>query len=291
MIVWKDLELKCEPEIDEALRQSSIILSDYTCTNLWMWNELRHYQWTKIDNDICIKFKQKDHEIYLFPIGGGSHIDTISKLYEKNHKFVMRAIPEDQIPELKKLKFTYTVEVENDRSDYIYLYQDLLHLVGNKFQAKRNLIYQFERKYDYNFFEISPVLIPYLIDMLDIWFKEHQDKGHHIEQEYIAVKRALENYFNLPLKGGALIVDEKVVGFSFAEMVNPSMWLIHAEKAHLDYKGSYQMLNNQLMHLLTPTQYVNKEESLGIPGLTQSKNSYHPVKILKKYCLRSSATQ
>ena len=32
-------------------------------------------------------------------------------------------------------------------------------------------------------------------------------------------------------------------------------------------------------------KYVNREEDVGVPGLRKSKESYHPVKMIKKYML------
>lgn len=288
---WKKLTFQDQPLINQALKKCPLHLSDYPFTNLWMWDELRNYHYAVIGEAVCLKFNEESQLIYLFPVGEKAPLKSIEILFKEHPSgqspFKMRAIPEEEIDSLKKLSFKTHIQEEENRFDYIYLFDDLLHLKGNRYQAKRNLIYQFERAYEYEYKELNGSLIPLVIAMEDKWFEKHKHKGHHIEWEYRAVRRALENYDKLPLKGGALLVEGNVIAFSFAELISKDMWLVHAEKADESFKGAYQTLAEQLIQHLAPAKFVNKEESLGIESLIKMKNSYHPVLMVKKYVLTS----
>jgi hypothetical protein len=270
---FRPLELIDRKVIEGALKLNPLSLSDYSFTNLWMWNPFRSYQILQLDGFICLKFQQEGEVIYLYPIGKGSRNEVLSKLIAlQSNKFTMRAIPENA-------SLDYPLVEEPDRADYIYLYEDLLELHGNRFQAKRNLIHQLEDEYDFEYQKITPELIPKIKKMEQKWFLEHSEA----EKEHQAVMHVLDDYFDLNAIGGALIVDEEVIAYSFAEYLTNEMLLVHVEKALTEFKGSYQMMNQQLLAHLNPVRYVNREEDLGLSNLRKIKNSYHPTRLEKKY--------
>lgn len=272
-MIFRPLELKDRNMIEGALKQNPLSLSDYSFTNLWMWNYFRTYQILQLDGFICLKFHQEGEEINLYPIGEGSRNKIISKLIARqNHKFTMRAIPENA-------SLDYPLIEEIDRSDYIYLYKDLLELQGNRFQAKRNLIHQLEDEYDFEYQRITPELIQKIKEMEQKWFLEHKEA----EKEHQAVMNVLDDYFELNTLGGTLIVNGEVIAYSFAEYLTNEMLVIHVEKALTSFKGSYQMMNQQLLKHINPVRYVNREEDLGLSNLRKIKNSYHPTRLEKKY--------
>jgi len=113
---------------------------------------------------------------------------------------------------------------------------------------------------------------------------EH-DKGSQADNE--GNKKALEVLDNLDayrLVGGALFVKDEVVGVSLGENVGDTLY-VHAEKADIEFHGSYPMVVNQFAKMFSTdeTVYINREEDDGVEGLRVSKLSYHPVMLLDKY--------
>jgi len=52
-------------------------------------------------------------------------------------------------------------------------------------------------------------------------------------------------------------------------------------------EGLSQLVNREFARLLfTECRYVNREQDLGEPGLRNSKLSYHPVELVKKFRVR-----
>ena len=267
---WHPLSLSDKSLIEDAFNQDPFPLSDYTFTNLWMWNGLRNYQIALIDEWLCIKFNENGREMLLYPLGKGNRTSLIEKL----RPFSMRAIPENN-----QLPFLLTPEPSH--FDYIYNYHDLVYLPGNKYQPKRNLIHQFKNNYDFTYREIDSTLIPFLYKMENKLFREHQT----VKKEHQALLRLLESFDQLKTLGGALLVKDEIVAFSFAEYLTKEMIVIHVERANKLFKGAYQMIHQQFLKHLTSVPYVNREEDLGFENLAQTKRSYHPIRLEKKFTL------
>ncbi|MBA3603553.1 MAG: DUF2156 domain-containing protein [Parachlamydiaceae bacterium] len=284
---WYPLILEHKALIDQALEENPLNLSDYTFTNLWIWNIHRHYQIAWIDNFLCIKFAEKGLTIFLYPIGSGSRQYVSEKLMEVEANFRMRAVPEEGIAELNELPLK--VEAETEHFDYIYAFTDLLYLQGDHFQPKRNFIHQFEKKYLFEYQEIALDLIPLIIDFEKKWYSEHKNPPQSLCMEHSGVLHALNDFTKLNIFGGVLIVDKKVVAYSFAEYLNKQMLVIHIEKALKDYKGAYAMIHQQLLMHSTIVPFVNREEDLNLDNLIKVKQSYHPIRFEKKFLLTKNS--
>ncbi len=282
---WKPLSLEHKPLIDQALEKSPLNLSDYTFTNLWIWNIHRHYLIALIDNLVCIKFIDKGRPLYLYPLGIGSRRHLVEKLMHVEPCFRMRAVPEDALIDLQELSFK--VEAETGHFDYIYAFEDLLFLEGDEFQPKRNFIHQFEKQYSFKYQKITSDLIPLIIVMEEMWFDEHKNPSRSLRMEHESVLIALKDFTKLNIFGGALTVDQKVIAYSFAEYLNKEMLVIHIEKALKDFKGAYAMINQQLLQHSSVVPYVNREEDLNLDNLIKGKLSYHPIRLEKKFLLSS----
>lgn len=283
---WNPLTLHHKPAVDEALQRSPLTLSDYNFTNLWMWNGYRRYEIAWIDHFLCIRFAEEGQQKFLYPLGEGSRIPIIRQLVEHTSSpFLMRAIPEEATDELRVLPWRLTPETEH--FDYIYVYQDLVQLEGNEYQAKRNFIHQFENRYTFEYRAIIPEILPEVIDTEMQWFSEHVDPPKELIHEHEAALRALNTFAELKVLGGSLWVDNHPIAYSLADYLSCQMIVIHVEKALHAYKGAYAMINHQFLTHLYPVKYVNREEDLGFGNLIKVKQSYHPIRLEKKYKLKA----
>lgn len=284
---WTPLSLDHKLLIENTFNRHPIRLADYTFTNLWMWNALRHYQVAYIDGFLCIRFNEQGKQKYLYPLGTGSQREIIRRLADESKAdFCMRAIPEKASEELKNLPWQLTPEFEH--FNYIYSYKDLLELVGNRYQSKRNFIRQFENLYAFHYQEITPELVPQIIEMENRWFKEHASH-EYLVHEHAGALRVLDNLNNLNILGGALIINGQVAAYTIAEYMSCQMLVVHIEKALQMYKGAYTTINQQLLQHLCKVTFVNREEDLGLINLAKAKQSYHPVFLEKSYQLSSKS--
>ena len=80
-----------------------------------------------------------------------------------------------------------------------------------------------------------------------------------------------------------------ICAVALAQRLNPDTLVMHVLKADPNIDGLYQvMLQEFLAHEGADFNYVNLEQDLGIEGLRKSKQSYHPVEMVKKYILSAS---
>lgn len=93
----------------------------------------------------------------------------------------------------------------------------------------------------------------------------------------------MENFSALGLKGGAILVDGKMIAFTIGSKVNNNTFDTHIEKASLDYEGSFTLINRDFARSLNKNYiYINREEDLGIEGLIKAKMSYKPCELIRK---------
>ena len=87
--------------------------------------------------------------------------------------------------------------------------------------------------------------------------------------------------------GDRTVVNGMDVRCSCGEIVGDTL-IIHIEKADIEFDGAYQKLVSEYakMYVTESVQYINREEDLGDPGMRQSKENYHPVKLLEKYLVK-----
>ena len=76
----------------------------------------------------------------------------------------------------------------------------------------------------------------------------------------------------------------ELVAYSYGEPINDDTFCVHVEKADIDVRGAYQMINREFARQLQDRyEYINREEDTGSEGLRRAKLSYQPHKLVIKY--------
>jgi hypothetical protein len=283
---WKPLRLEDRAIVSDALKKHPMGLSDHIFSNLWMWNGTRNYELAHVEGAIGIRYTENNESIFLYPIGDKSRRSILESMAREYAPMKMRAIPESAVAELQG--FPFQLVEDPDHFDYIYSFENLLHLKGNDLQPKRNLIHQFESNYPYNYLTLTPELLPKVIEMDKKWFAEHPEPPLFMQHEHLACQRGLEYYKELQLIGGAIEVEGTIIAYALAEYMSDNMLLVHVEKGLKGYKGDYQVINNELLKHIKAVAFVNREEDLGVVSLAKGKRSYHPLRLEKKYFFKAN---
>jgi len=204
-------------------------------------------------------------------------------------------VPADYIETLDRseLEALFVMEEQKGYEDYIYLTEDLIHLKGNKYSKKRNLINQFAREYlrkgRAKVEEILAKDVAECLQFLEIWCEQHDcdaDPESDLACEKNAVITALENMERLEWKGLLIRVDGRVSAFGIGARLNETTATLNFEKADSEIKGLYQFLDNECAkRLFRRFRYLNKESDMNLPNLAESKQSYNPVLRIKSYAL------
>jgi hypothetical protein len=182
------------------------------------------------------------------------------------------------------------VEMIEDRDNFDYLYRrrDLAELPGNRFHKKKNRINYFTSRHSH---VVQPYEERYLegcLDLLDVWRGVHADiENTSINLEADANEEALQMAIPLGLEGLVVLVEGKVKAFTLGERLNRETSVCHFEKGDPFLDGIYQLIDREFSRLLfTDSTFVNREQDLGIMSLRESKLSYRPVELVKKFRVR-----
>ena len=253
-----------------------------------------------------------------------SALDTLaSEAARLGLGFVIRNMTEDE--KKLVLQYFSSAEIQEERglSDYIYLAEKLASLSGKKLSRKRNHIHQFSRKYaDFRYEPLSGANIEAVRLVESRWLAENGasesgadlardavdadsadvagvvdadlannvvDVDLFIEQEIINCALDSFDFFarKAGMTGGVLFVGNEPVAFCLASTLSPLVTDVHFEKCVSPFAadGGYAVINNEFAKTVS-TQYVNREEDLGIEGLRKAKLSYYPEIVLGKFTAR-----
>lgn len=312
--------LPCFPEFRELRIEDLYILQGYfeqlypqtsmhNFTNLFIW---RHYYHTKISrwrrNILILIYTAHEGGSFLEPLGPEKMPETIklclSFLSERSNGFkpAIRRVSERFVKTYLNNGYEFSIEKDIDRSEYVYLAKDLIHLKGRKYDGQRNHIKRFKEAYpDFKIETISQENIPECLELSQQWLsgkcrdldnrnpdpEEVLQTMSFIDEETVAVKEALLNFYQLPVTGLAIRIDGKIRAFSIGEKLNQEMALIHIEKADHGYLGLAQFICHVFTRIKwSDCKFINREEDLGLKGLRKAKLALGPDHFINKYNIR-----
>ena len=255
---------------------------------------MRDYRWT-VEDDVLYIFSSDEKNLSAWqPIGAQEKMqNAITKILqfakenrgEKQFKFaVVEKIFADELEKYPYAKFNITAERNN--FDYVYLAQDLINLSGRKFHRRKNHLNAFKKEYpNAKYLPITEEIIPKCRDELNIWLERHKnDNNPFISHEQAAIHEIFDHFAAFKLKGGAILIDNKVAAFTFGEKLNSDTAVIHVEKADSNIRGIYTAINQKFVETEWSNMiYINREEDIGIEGLRRAKESYRPIKMIEKF--------
>ncbi len=292
-IPFKPITLDDKDIITSFTLKSVYMNCDFSFSNMCSWRFLYNSEFAVVDNFLLIRFwiENNDRPVYMCPVGEGDITPAINLLeqdsLEHGHPLWLLGVTPTGKEELEKAfpgGFRYMPD--RDYFDYIYLRDDLVNLTGKKYQPKRNHINKFIKQYQYEYMPITPELVPECLELERKWYKANRtdDDAEELSYERRSLTYALNHAKELGLIGGSICVDHQIIAFSFGAPINYNTFGVNVEKADVNYDGSYSMINKEFAtHIPEQYKYINREEDLGIPGLRQSKLSYHPTILLEKH--------
>ena len=290
----KSIEIIDKPLFDKYLQKFPPEISELTFTNVFIWRNYYGFLFMEYNEHLLIfsedylkKWKKplsnKEEAIFFLPPIGKNPDKIIVDLFKEINNIEIHRVPDSIIKKIRKINSLNIVEDRNNW-DYVYEKESLISLQGNKYRQKRRWLNKFMSEYNYQFHIIREDRIEKTRSLQLEWcdMNECQSNEDLIEEQK-AIDDALNNYSNLNLRGGILCVEDKCVGYTLGEMLNRNTIVIHIEKAHVNYEGSYQAINNLfLKNCCKDAIYVNREQDLGISGLRKAKESYKPHHMVKK---------
>lgn len=291
IIQFREFRLEDKPIIDSYFKERRYEQSECCFTTLFMWQYPYEIQWAEENNVLYIRSGRGKKQFWLPPFSrkDAHFVDGLERAQEwfreNKYPFLIKGADLNVVERMKKFcPDCYEFTPDRDNFEYIYATQDLINLSGKKFRQKKNHLNYFHTHYsNYEYLPIDEALFPACLAATNEWFTQHED-SESLEDERIGIELMFKHWDTLNLTGGAIRLFGKIEAFTIGEMLNEDMALIHIEKANPEIRGIYQVINNDFVrHAWNHTQYINREEDMGIPGLRQAKEGYNPVKFAEKY--------
>lgn len=307
-LIFKDIELSDSKWIRELFSVPDYNSEDYNFTFQFLWKNTFRSKVARIGDLVLIQYNMDGRKSYLTPVGKADEhqvADIINSMLNESSllgddgRLVFYGVLPSQMDFLERyFGGRFTSEISRMGADYIYDAQALKTLSGKKYQAKRNFANGFRRLYRWRFEPICESNMEECLQMNDEWCRRNgcgQDFWKN--NEFCAVRVALNNYKALDLDGGLLRVDGNVVAFTIGERTSSDTLLVHIEKALTEYRGAYQAMSQEFLGYMdgvlrqrenipegTPAfTLVNREDDSGDENLRKAKREYHPIEIKEKY--------
>ena len=301
-MIFKEINISSKEELDPYFNMVDYEACEYCFGTLYMWQHVYKTSHYIGDGFAVIMAEYEGNSYSILPLASKERvpevIDYVVQYFENEGKPIyFRGITKEVVDTLKERyqnKLNYTEE--RDLFDYIYDGESIRTLAGRKNQKKRNHLNYFLKEYKdrYEYKILDKENFKECIKMLKAWSGIKEDNDEHdegMDDEFIGIKKIFNNYDELrdKIKIAGVYVDNKIEAFTIGELLNSNMALIHIEKANLNIRGLYQYINQQfVLNEFKDVEFVNREEDLGIPGLRKAKLSYHPIKFVEKYTVKSN---
>ncbi len=297
--IAKEIKLEDKALFNSYFHKYPPQTSEFTFTNLYMWRNFYGFNFMEWKDHLLL-FSRDIFEakkipasgnkkaLYFFPPIGPNPAEIIVSLFENLKEVEFHRVPERISEDIRNhSKFSsLSIDILEDRDnwDYVYETEKLRNLPGNQYRQNRRWLNKFLENYDYEFKILTENEVELIKKLQLEWciLRECED-DEGLKEEELAIYEALDNFLALDFQGAIICIDDKCAAYTFGEMLNPETMVIHVEKAHMDYEGAYQAINNLfLKNSFENVIYVNREQDLGVPGLRRAKESYKPIRMEKK---------
>ena len=289
MLKFEDISLSHKKYYDKSVAKEDYLNSINDFNFFYLWNTKNNVQIT-FTNDLTIIKGVWNNKTFFYSPSLDCY-DTFKSLlneiieYQAGKDFYFAGIPAYIVSQVDCLQECCSIEFDRNASDYIYKTSDLMSLSGKKFHAKKNHVNSFIKSYKYDFVEYDESYYQKILDLYDKWMSNSEHKVD--PNERIAITTAMNDYKQLGLKIGILLVDNDIAAFTMSAISKFNVAQVFFEKADTQYKGIYAMINYiNANQFLSQTEFINREEDMGIEGLRKAKLSYNPDTIYEKYILR-----
>jgi len=294
---FEDITISDRKDVEEACRKAGIIDCDFAFANLLCWSESCPAQISRTDGFVVIRafLDRRTGPVYTIPVGEGDP-SAIYRMMEKDAASLgiplkIMAPTVEVIRDLRSRYPDYGFHYFRSHSDYIYLRDDLASLAGHRYQAKRNHVNKFESEYGFEYSTLTAADKDECLDLLHRWREQRICESDvndlfitELDNEESGIRKALANFNALGLTGGTIRVDGKMVAFCYGSAISEDTFCTHIEKADEQFDGVFPTINRLFAeHLPVRFKYLNREDDLGLPGLRNAKQTYHPVRMLDKY--------
>lgn len=289
---FRKIRIEDREIISGYLKEYRPVTSEMMFTNLFIWRVNSSFKWSVFDKWLLIVSETPSSCFGLMPVGPAPRTEVsimlLNHLYARGCKNPGIEMADTRLVEELSGSGLFSFEKDRDNFDYVYSARDLIELPGRKYHAKKNHINNLLRSHPFKYSAMTDSLLPFCADLADRWCSQHRcDEDLDLLEERAAIDEILIHFSELKISGGVILIEEKVEAFTFGELLNDNTGVVYIEKANPEIPGLYAAINQMfVLDVFSATQYINREQDLGVAGLRKAKLSYHPCRLEEKFTVK-----
>lgn len=275
---------------DRIFQKYPISHSENTFATLFCWRKYGNYSICEYEGSLIIKGETENYRSYRFPIGPANDeviLSTIDLALQLDGNAPLIMLEPWQYKWMQDHRPDLTVKPDPDFFDYVYQTKSLANLSGQDYLTIRKHLNKFRKKCPSSVEQITESNLDDVQVFLNKWCQQREcDKYTILKHEKDAIREALNNFSEIGLSGITVNPRGSIGAIAIFEELNPTTAVVHYEKGLPDCDGIYKEINIQTaLFLQDKYQYINRESDMGIPGLREAKERYHPDHMVKLYYL------
>ena len=278
-----------------ALARVDTPLAHYALPPHLIWTDLFRYSWTEIAGCLCLFAEYTDGLFMpLPPLGVAPQREAFARAFaimrKRNGGSAVSRI--ENVPD----EWTATLEswgyrVTPKDPDYVYRTADLVALAGDRYKSQRAACNRFEREHRHSFEPYGDQDREACLALFRDWSAQKQaaglgDAGRHMLGDAEAAHReALTHHRDLGLMGYVVRVEGTIRAYTFGYERSPSVCCVLLEVADRTVPGLAAFIFRECCREAAGRgcEFVNTMDDSGLPSLAQSKQAYHPVRLVPSY--------
>jgi len=127
-----------------------------------------------------------------------------------------------------------------------------------------------------------------ILDLNKKWCEIKDFDNEKQNEDQNSISKFLEISTDINAFAVGVYVKQQLVGFTLNEILNPTWAMGHFGKSDntMKYSSFYCEYASEKLLSSRGIEYINIQQDTGLPGLRETKMSYHPSFFLKKYTIK-----
>lgn len=296
MLEFHDLSISDKESLAAVLKLENSRSCDCSLSCIFAWSAVNPLKISISGSRFAALIDAGGNPVFSFPYGEGDLRGIVLQLKESaaalSSPLVLTGLEERHVSLLEaEFPGCFDFSRTEVRDEYIYLAKKLSSFSGKALHGKRNHCNRFEAEHEWHFEPMHSSLTGECLAMQQQWLADNVwrlEEGAY--DDLAASEYAFSHFEELGLEGGVLYADGHIVGFAAGSMCSRDCFDICFEKARPEINGAYSMVCRETVRLMLRRHpelvYINREDDAGSEGIRQSKLSYAPEYMLKKYTAR-----
>ena len=281
--------------VEEFLRTRRCDLSVAAFANIFIWGDFFDFEFKPAGENLLVMARSELGTFgYLPPLGttiAPAALEECFRIMESENRSELMTrienVAEEDVPFFPEGKFIVTKKYD----EYGYDREDLSSYAGNAYKSKRAAYNQFVKGYAHQYLPFDPAFKKQCLELYVAWAQNRRELFEDdvfqqmLEDSRKVLERVLNDGAAVGIIGRVVLVDDKVVAFTFGYPVNDEVFCVLFEVTDLNFKGAAAFIFREFCRDAQVARYpfINAMDDFGMENIRSTKVSFRPVRLWPVY--------